>query len=163
MIDRLMTAASALIVATISAMGYGGIALLMAIESAACRCPRKSRCRLRAIWCRPAASISTWGDRRRGGMPAWVVRRLFHRCGRRAPAAVEIRALHFDRAARSRTRGSLFRPLGLARGVHQPPPAGRAHVSSRCLREWRVCALSRLRSIRYSAHTSGVSAWRGPK
>ena len=34
MIDRLMTAVSALIVATISAMGYGGIVLLMAIESA---------------------------------------------------------------------------------------------------------------------------------
>jgi membrane protein DedA with SNARE-associated domain len=34
MIDRLMTSVSVLIVATISAMGYGGIALLMAIESA---------------------------------------------------------------------------------------------------------------------------------
>lgn len=34
MIDRLMTAVSVLIVATISAMGYGGIVLLMAIESA---------------------------------------------------------------------------------------------------------------------------------
>ncbi|MGZ6194982.1 MAG: DedA family protein [Candidatus Binataceae bacterium] len=34
MIDRLMTAVSAFIVATISTMGYGGIVLLMAIESA---------------------------------------------------------------------------------------------------------------------------------
>jgi membrane protein DedA with SNARE-associated domain len=34
MIDRLMTAMSAFIVATISTMGYGGIVLLMAIESA---------------------------------------------------------------------------------------------------------------------------------
>ncbi|HZO81134.1 MAG TPA: DedA family protein [Candidatus Binataceae bacterium] len=34
MIDRLMTSLSAAIVATISAMGYGGIVLLMAIESA---------------------------------------------------------------------------------------------------------------------------------
>jgi len=34
MIDRLMTSVSALIIATISAMGYGGIVLLMAIESA---------------------------------------------------------------------------------------------------------------------------------
>ena len=34
MIDRLMTSVSAIIVATISAMGYGGIALLMAVESA---------------------------------------------------------------------------------------------------------------------------------
>jgi len=34
MIDRLMTSVSVFIVATISAMGYGGIVLLMAIESA---------------------------------------------------------------------------------------------------------------------------------
>jgi membrane protein DedA with SNARE-associated domain len=34
MIDRLMTAVSVFIVATISTMGYGGIVLLMAIESA---------------------------------------------------------------------------------------------------------------------------------
>ena len=34
MIDRLMTSVSALIIATISTMGYGGIVLLMAIESA---------------------------------------------------------------------------------------------------------------------------------
>src|SRR5712671_6719922 len=34
MIDRLMTAVSVFIVATISSMGYGGIVLLMAIESA---------------------------------------------------------------------------------------------------------------------------------
>jgi len=34
MIDRLMTALSMFIVATISAMGYGGIVLLMAVESA---------------------------------------------------------------------------------------------------------------------------------
>jgi membrane protein DedA with SNARE-associated domain len=34
MIDRLMTALSTFIIATISAMGYGGIVLLMAIESA---------------------------------------------------------------------------------------------------------------------------------
>ena len=34
MIDRLVTSVSAFIVATISAMGYGGIVLLMAIESA---------------------------------------------------------------------------------------------------------------------------------
>jgi len=34
MIDRLMTAVSMFIVATISAMGYGGIVLLMAVESA---------------------------------------------------------------------------------------------------------------------------------
>jgi len=34
MIDRLMTSVSAFIVATISTMGYGGIVLLMAIESA---------------------------------------------------------------------------------------------------------------------------------
>jgi membrane protein DedA with SNARE-associated domain len=34
MIDRLMTSVSVLIVATISTMGYGGIVLLMAIESA---------------------------------------------------------------------------------------------------------------------------------
>ena len=34
MIDRLMTSVSVFIVAIISAMGYGGIILLMAIESA---------------------------------------------------------------------------------------------------------------------------------
>jgi membrane protein DedA with SNARE-associated domain len=34
MIDRLMTSLSALIIATISTMGYGGVVLLMAIESA---------------------------------------------------------------------------------------------------------------------------------
>ena len=34
MIDRLMTSVSVFIIATISTMGYGGIALLMAIESA---------------------------------------------------------------------------------------------------------------------------------
>jgi len=34
MIDRLMTSFSALIIATISTMGYGGVVLLMAIESA---------------------------------------------------------------------------------------------------------------------------------
>jgi membrane protein DedA with SNARE-associated domain len=34
MIDRLMTSVSALIIAIVSAMGYGGIVLLMAIESA---------------------------------------------------------------------------------------------------------------------------------
>ena len=34
MIDRLMTSVSAFIVATISALGYGGVVLMMAIESA---------------------------------------------------------------------------------------------------------------------------------
>jgi membrane protein DedA with SNARE-associated domain len=42
MIDRLMTSVSVFIVATISAMGYGGIVLLMAIESACVPLPSEA-------------------------------------------------------------------------------------------------------------------------
>ena len=67
-------------------------------------------------------------DRGGGRMPARIVRRLLRRRERRAMDAAEVRALHFDRAARNRTRRSLFRPLGLARRIHQPSAAGGPHL-----------------------------------
>ena len=91
MLEKLLTGLSAVVISVISGMGYGGVILLMAIESACIPLPSEVIMPFAGIpginrAFRPAGG----GDRGRDWVPVGLIRGVFRRCygrtGRRSSA-----------------------------------------------------------------------------
>ncbi len=158
MVDKLISGLSAFIVATISALGYGGVVLMMAIESACIPLPSEIIMPFSGYLVATGRFGSADG-RDCGGrwMSAGLLRCVFRGIVGRAAVYRALRPLCTHRAARTRNRRSLFRAMGFAHRLLEPDAAGRPHLHRVSCGRDADEARCRSPSTRCSDHTYGAS------
>ena len=85
MLDKLISGLSTFVIATISTLGYGGVVLMMAIESACIPLPSEIIMPFSGYLVDGTLRLADGRDRGRGRMPARIVRRVFRRLLGRPP------------------------------------------------------------------------------
>jgi len=100
MIEKIIGGISGFIIATISALGYSGVALLMAIESACIPLPSEVIMPFSGYLVAAGRfNLQLGRDRRRDRVPTGVIHRILRRRARRTPIYRALRPLRLDRAA----------------------------------------------------------------